>query len=143
MPLQKPEGERRTSSWSRITSYNVCYTKLLRVGAEDHGDGRFVDADAGQGAGALAVGDGVADVDLFDAGNGDDVAGGDAGGLDALEPAPAVELGDLHRPLAAVGRAQQVLGAALEGAVLEATDGEATDVVVVVEVVALELGRLP
>ena len=28
---KKPGGTRNEMQWSRITSYNVCYTKLLRV----------------------------------------------------------------------------------------------------------------
>ena len=45
----------------------------------------------GSGRGALAVGDRVADVDVLDAGDRDDVAGGGALDLDALQPLPAVE----------------------------------------------------
>jgi hypothetical protein len=56
------------------------------VGAEDHRDGRLVDAERRQRRRMFAVGDRVADLDLLDAGDGDDVAG--LGGVDpdALEP---------------------------------------------------------
>jgi hypothetical protein len=81
------------------------------VGGEDHRDRRFIDANGGEGARVLAVGDGVADVDFLDAGHGHDVAGFGALGLDALEAAPGEQLNDLDRALRAVGRAEDVRGA--------------------------------
>src|SRR6185436_14856962 len=67
------------------------------VHCEHHGDGRLVDADRRQRFRALEIGDGVADVDVLDAGYGHDVPRTRARDLDPLEAAPAVDLRDLHR----------------------------------------------
>ena len=95
----------------------------------------------GSGTGALAVGDGVADVDLLDAGDRDDVAGARARHLAALEAVPGVEQRDLAGHLRAVGATERVLAAGRELAGDQPPDGEPADVVVVVEVVHLELRR--
>ena len=54
----------------------------------------------GSGLRLFPVGDGVADADVLDAGDGGNVAGLRRRYFDALEPLPAVDLGDFDRPLA-------------------------------------------
>src|SRR6185369_2474146 len=80
-----------------------------RVGAEQHGDGGLVDADGLQRRRRVLVGDRVADVDLFDAGDRDDVARIGPLDLDALQAVPAVEPRDLARQLRALGATERVL----------------------------------
>ena len=64
------------------------------VGADGHRDGRVVDVDQRQGDRVLRVGQGLADGDVGDAGDGDDVTGvGDLAGL-ALQALGDEELGD-------------------------------------------------
>src|SRR5262249_3651024 len=82
-----------------------------RVDAEDHRDGRLVDADRRQRRGPLAIRDGVADRDVLDPGDRDDVAGEGLLEVDALQTPPAVDAGDLAGRLAAVGAAEHVLRA--------------------------------
>jgi hypothetical protein len=115
-----------------------------RVDAEHHDDGGLVDADGRQGLRLLGVGDGVADGDVLDAGHGDDVAGGGALDLDALQALPAVEPGDLAGALRPVVATERIDAALAQLAADQPADGEPPDVVVVGEVVGLELrgGRL-
>ena len=54
------------------------------VGAENHGDGGLVDAQGRKRLGILAVGDRIADADVLDAGDSDDVAGLGGGHFNAL-----------------------------------------------------------
>ena len=65
------------------------------VDGEDHVEGGLVDVDEGQGFGAFEVGDGVADVHVFDADDGADVAGFGAGGSFAAEALEEIEIDDL------------------------------------------------
>ena len=65
------------------------------VGADGHRDGRLVDGDERQRDRVLGVGEGLADRDLGDAGDGDDVAGAGALGGLALERLGHQQLGDL------------------------------------------------
>ena len=65
----------RSRSLREVTKFAFAAGPRRIVGAEDHGDGRFVDAQRRQRLGIFPVGDGVADADVLDAGDGDDVAG--------------------------------------------------------------------
>ena len=84
------------------------------VDGELHGDRRLVDDDQRQRRGIFDVGDGLADGDAGDAGDGDDVA--DLGLLDvgALESVEGEELGDLGllQRAVALGDVDLVAGAA-------------------------------
>ena len=57
------------------------------VHGEDHGQRGLVDGQRFERRGMFGVGDGFADLDAFDAGDGDDIAGGDRFGFVALEAA--------------------------------------------------------
>ncbi|MFO0001278.1 MAG: hypothetical protein ACK559_09115, partial [bacterium] len=63
-----------------------------RVREEGDADGGLFDLHAGQGLRALDVGEGVADVEVFDAGDGADLARRDPVGLDLLQALLGVEL---------------------------------------------------
>ena len=65
------------------------------VHTDGHGDGRLVDGDAGQGHRVLRVGEGVADHDVLDTGDGGDVTGDDLVGGDSVHADGAEQLGDL------------------------------------------------
>ena len=67
-----------------------------RVDAEDHRHRRLVDRDHRHRDAVLDVGDRLADGDVLDAGEADDVAGGGLGDLDALQAFEREELGDLR-----------------------------------------------
>src|SRR6476646_2114154 len=87
------------------------------VGADGHGDGRLVHGDDRQRHGVLGVGQGLADHDVGDARDGDDVAGaGLLGGL-ALQRLGHQQLRDLDPLDAAVGLAPGDLLALLDDAV--------------------------
>ena len=68
-----------------------------RVDAEDHRHRRLVDRDRRNRDLVLDVGDRLADRDVLDAGQADDVAGGGFLDVDALQAVERVELGDLGR----------------------------------------------
>mgnify|MGYP003694780515 CR=1 FL=1 len=82
-----------------------------RVDAEDHGDGRLLDPDRRERHRVLAVGDRVANADLVDAADREDVAGARARDFFARETEPRVEQGELARQLGAVGATERVLTA--------------------------------
>ena len=65
-----------------------------RVDAEHHRHRRLVDGNRRDGEPVFRVGDGLADGDVLDAGEADDVAGGGLGDLDALEALEGIELRD-------------------------------------------------
>src|SRR5439155_13506556 len=89
----------------------------------------------------LAVTNRPAEVDVFDAGERDDVTRRGALELDALQPLPAVDAGQLARRLRAVEAAERVLPGGDQLARDDAADGEAAHVVVVAQVVGLEAQR--
>ncbi len=109
------------------------------VDGELHGDGGLVDDDGRQRRGVLGAGDGFADGDAFDAGDGDDVV--DLGGfdIDALEAHEAEELGDAGLLEGAVAFGDGDVVAGVQGSLEDAGDGEAAEVVGVVEVGDLDL----
>ncbi len=73
------------------------------VGADGHRDGGVVDRDGRQRTHVFGVGDGLADRDVLEAGDGDDVAGaGGIGGV-ALEGTGLQQLGDARVLVGAVG----------------------------------------
>src|SRR5439155_26971104 len=112
-----------------------------RVDAEDHGDRRLVDPDGRKRRGTFAIGDGLADVDVLDAGHRDDVARERALDLDPLEPFPGVDVRQLAGRLRAVVPAQHVLAAGGELAGHDPPDAQPADVIVVAQVVRLEARR--
>ena len=82
----------------------------------------------------LDVGDRLADGDVLDARQADDVAGRRLGDVDALEPFEREELRDLGLLDAAIELADGDLVADLDPAVEDAADGDAAEVVARVEV---------
>jgi len=84
--------------------------------------------------GVLGVGDGVADGDLIDARDGDDLARSSLGDLDPLEPLEGEDFRHLASRRAAVGAAHGHGLAHLDRAAGEPAHREASHVVVVVEV---------
>ena len=105
-----------------------------RVDADRHGERRLVDGDDGQRSRVVGVGEGLADRDLVDAGDGDEIAG--AGLVDghAGELLGEEQLGDLHALDRPVGAAPRGLLALAHGAFHDAAQCEAADVLVGVEV---------
>ncbi len=110
------------------------------VGADDHGDGRLVDGDRRQSHRVLDVGEGVADHDLGDTRDGDDVTGhGDLAGL-TVDADGLQQLGDLD-VLDAVGVHPRDVLPLAELAVVDADQREATEEVGGVEVGDVGLQR--
>ncbi len=72
------------------------------IGADGHRDGRVVDRDGRQGPNVVRVGEGLTDRDVFETGNGDDVARACRVGREAIERPRDKELGDAHVMNAAV-----------------------------------------
>ena len=64
------------------------------VHGENHGQRGLVDGERIERRGIFAIGDAFADLNAFDAGDGDDIAGGDFVGFVAFESAEGEELGD-------------------------------------------------
>ena len=87
------------------------------------------------------IGDGLADGDAGDAGDGDDVADRGLGDVGALEAVEGEELGDLGLLQRAVALGDVDLVAGLERAVEDAGDAEAAEVVGVVEIGDQDLER--
>src|SRR5262249_59088907 len=103
-----------------------------------------IHADRRQGLRRFPVGDGFADLNFLDAGDGHHVAGLGGVDLDAFQPLPAVQLRDLTGDLRAVGAAQRIQTGGAEFAADATADRQPADVVVIVEVVDLKLyGRRP
>ena len=67
-----------------------------RVDADRHRQARVVDVDHGQRPRVVGVGERLADGDVGEAGDGDDLARADLVGVDAVERLGDVELGDAH-----------------------------------------------
>ena len=86
--------------------------KRAAVHGKNHGQRRLVNHQRLERRGIRQVGDAFADLDAFDAGHGDDVAGGDAVRFVALEAAERVELGDARGGQLAVQLADANFGAA-------------------------------
>ena len=64
------------------------------VHGENHGQRGLVDGQRLERRGIFEIGDGFADLNAFDAGDGDDVAGGNVLGFVAFEAAEGEKLGD-------------------------------------------------
>ncbi len=97
------------------------------VGADRHRDGGVVDRDGRQRTHVLGVGDGLADGDVLETGDGDDVAGACGIGRIALECACLQELGDARVLVRAVGTDPGHGLALLERAVEDAQQRETTE----------------
>ena len=97
------------------------------VGAEGHRDGRVVDVDERQRLRVVGVDDGLADHDVVDARDGDDVTG--AGGFDGrtVETLSTQQLGDAEVLDGAVHARQAVGLALLERAVVDAHETETAE----------------
>src|SRR6185503_10662474 len=106
----------------------------LVVDAEDHRDGRFVDSDRGQRMRVVDGSDRVADVDVLDAGECNDLA--EACALDrfSLQSLEDVKLRHLRLENRSIGFDDSDLIADLDLAGKDPADCEATYVIVVVEI---------
>src|SRR5580700_7185914 len=99
-----------------------------------HGDGGLVDDDGWQRGRVLGAGDGFADGDALDSGDGDDVVDLGFFNVDALEAAEAEELGNAGLVERAVEPGDGDVIAGAQSSLEDAGDGEAAEVVGVVEV---------
>ena len=95
--------------------------------------------DLGQRRGRLRMGDGFADGDAFDTGDGQHVARPAFGLFHPVQPFERVQLGDAGFLQRAVQLADAHLVAQVQRAVEDAADGQAAQVVAVVEVGHLQL----
>ena len=90
------------------------------VDADGHGDGRVIHRDERQGTRILEVDEGLADHDVFDAGDGNDIAGGGGVGGHPLEALGGQQLGDVDALDGAVVACQAHVSTLLQGAVVDA-----------------------
>src|SRR5208337_4154582 len=109
------------------------------IDAENHGEGGLVDDERLERSGIIEAGEGFADLDAFDAGNGDDVTGNDGFGFVAFEAAEGEELGDFGGDESAVEFADADFLATIQRAVEDAADGQAAQKIGVVQIGNLEL----
>src|SRR5262249_22073039 len=112
-----------------------------RVHGENHGERRLVNDERLKRIGVGEVGDAFADLNAFDAGDGDNVPGGDLFGFIAFAAAAGEELGDFGGLNFSVELGDADFGAARERAIDDAGDGDAAEKFGVVEVHDLELQR--
>ncbi len=105
-----------------------------RIDGERHRDGGLVDLNMRERHGRDGAGDGLADGDAFDAGDGQDVAGAADGFVDALESGEGIELGDFGFVERAVEFRDGHFVAEAQRSVEDAADGEASEVVAVIEI---------
>ena len=111
------------------------------VHAEDHRHGRLVDGDRRDRELVLHVGDRLANRDVLDAREADDVACGGLLDVHALQPVEGVELRHLRVLNVRVQLAHRHRVADLHAAVEDAADGDAAEVVARVEVRDEQLQR--
>ena len=104
------------------------------VDAEDHRHRGLVDRERRDGRRLLGVGNRLADVDVLDAGEADDVARGRGGRLDTLQSLERVQLRHGRSADGAVELADGNRVADLDRALEHAADGEPAEVVARVEV---------
>src|SRR4029077_4581600 len=104
------------------------------VDAKDHRHGRLVNRHGRGGDLLLDVGNRLADGDVLNPRQTDDVAGGRVGDVHALQSVEGVQLGDLGRQDGAVQLAHRHGVADLHAAVEDAADGDASQVVARIEV---------
>ena len=110
------------------------------VDREDHRDRGLVDAQRAGGGRGLGRGDGLADLDAFEAGEGHDLAARGGVGLDPLQAVEDVELASPWWSRGALSRlATRHRVAHPDAAREDAADAEAAEVVAVVEVRDQEL----
>ena len=91
----------------------------------------------------FGIGDSLADLNAFDAGDGDDVSRGDGLGLIAVQAAKSVELGDARGLERAIELDDADLVAAAQGALKDARNGDAAQIIAVVEIGDLHLQGTP
>ncbi len=103
------------------------------VDDEVHGDGGLVDLDELEGLHTVDVAGGLADVDVRDAGDADDLAGAGLGNFLPAEALEHIELRDFDLFFAAVVLAEDDLLALLDSTAFDAPDAHAADIVVVVQ----------
>ncbi len=111
------------------------------VDAEAHGQCRLIDGDRRHAFGVFTVTDRVADTQILNAGNRDDVTGGgnfSFGARQALECQHLIDLGDT---LVFAAEAHRVLLPRTNGAAMDAADADATNIAVVIKRGNLQLQR--
>ena len=95
------------------------------IDGENHGESGLVNDERLERLRIFESGDGFADLDAFDAGDGDDVTGNDGVGFIAFEAAEGEELGDVRGVQRAVELADADFLAAIQRAIEDAADGQA------------------
>jgi len=116
-------------------------SKRRRVDGENHGESWLVDQERIARRGIFEICDGLADLNAFDSGDGDDVSRGDFLRFVAFEAAESVELGDDRGRNIAGKFCDADLGAALHCAVEDTADRNASEKIAVVEIGDLNLER--
>src|SRR4029077_252969 len=109
------------------------------IDRKDHRQRGFVDQQRLEGSGIFGVGQSFADLNALDAGNGDDVTGGNGFGFVTLEAAKGEELGDARGLKRAIELDDADLIAAAQGALEDASDGDSAEVIAVIEIGDLNL----
>ena len=92
--LPSTSRSRRSRRWRRGEVLAVLAGERRGVDAEGHAQHRLVDREAGQRHGVGRVGEGVADLDLGEAGDDEQVAGDELVDLDAADAREAMQLGE-------------------------------------------------
>src|SRR5580692_7892358 len=104
------------------------------VDGKQDGDGGLVDGDVRKRRRILDVGNGLADGDSFDAGDGDDVAQLRFRDVGALQAGEGKQFRDFRLVKSTIQPGDGDLFAGMHGAVEDAGDGEATQIVAVIKV---------
>src|SRR5258706_366967 len=112
------------------------------VDAKHHGERRRLDLLGLEGLGIEGIADRVADIDGFEADQGDDVAGVGFFDIGAAEAFEGLKLLELALNLGAIAANDRDLLTGLHAAVIDAADADAADVVVVLDRVDLDLEAL-
>ena len=112
------------------------------INGEDHGQRGLINQQRVERSGIFGIGQSLADLDAFDAGNGDDVSGGNGFGFVAIEAAEGEELGDARSLKRAIELGDADLIAAMQCALEDARNGDAAKIVAVIEIGDLHLQSL-
>ena len=120
-PLAVPSGERRV------------------IDREDHGQRRLINQQRLERRRIFRIGESLANLNALDAGNGDDISGGDGFSFVALQPTKGEELGNARGLEGAIELGDADLIAAAQGSLENASDGDAAEIIAVIEIGDLNL----
>ena len=136
-----PFGQQPLAQAARRHVAPVASGPRRAVHAEDHFDGRLVDAQQRQRDRALAVGNRLTDLHVLNAGHGHDVARGRGGDRLPFQTAPAEHLRHFAQYARPVRAAQRVRLGAAHLALQQPADSQTPDVIVVIQIRDLKLYR--